>query len=463
MAHTGMYTLQGVDPVQVGAAPFDVKVVDIYNDNGDLFTPAQVAQMGGGPGGSLLLGYFSIGEAEVYRAYFSSIPKAAIGPENPEWKGNFEVAYWTAEWRGVATAYIDKVIAGGYDGVYFDVVDEYQQSWAKANAPGGAAGAEQAMADLVAYLRQYAQSKVPSFKVWANNAEELLSNNTYFNSIDGMFKENLYYSDSGSKQSSSETSYSLGQLQRMIDAHKDVIAIEYVSDPAKVADVQAKAAHDGVGYYTADIDLNGISYTGVLPGQTIHADWGDTTTTPTPTPPPPASDPVATPTPEPTPVPATPVDLVLTGTSDNDVLTGQNGNDKLSGNSGSDDLSGGAGDDWLEGGRGHDTLTGGSGLDTFVFRNASNRHSDTIVDFQPGVDKIALDHVAFANLGTPGVLADAAYWDGAGAHDRSDRIVYNPETGVITYDPDGRGSGSPVTIATVAVGTDLSHADFLVI
>ncbi len=44
-----MYVLQGVVPYEIAAAPFDVKVIDIYNDNGQLFTAAQVAQMGGGP------------------------------------------------------------------------------------------------------------------------------------------------------------------------------------------------------------------------------------------------------------------------------------------------------------------------------------------------------------------------------------------------------------------------------
>ena len=140
MPRTGMYVLQGVVPSEIAAAPFDVKVIDIYNDNGSLFSPAEVSLMGGGPGSSLLLGYFSIGEAETYRDYFNSIPDSIIGPENPQWQGNYQVAYWTQEWRAVATAYIDRVIAAGYDGVYFDVVDEYQQAWAKTNAPGGAAG-----------------------------------------------------------------------------------------------------------------------------------------------------------------------------------------------------------------------------------------------------------------------------------------------------------------------------------
>ena len=59
----GIYVLQGVVPAQIAAAPVAVKVVDLYDDNGQLFSTAQVAQMEAG--NSLLLGYFSIGEAEM--------------------------------------------------------------------------------------------------------------------------------------------------------------------------------------------------------------------------------------------------------------------------------------------------------------------------------------------------------------------------------------------------------------
>ena len=434
MALSGMYVLQGVVPSEIAAAPFDVKVVDIYNDSGRLFTSSEVSLMGGGPGGGLLLGYFSIGEAETYRDYFSSIPASIIGPENPDWAGNYQVKYWTPEWRAVATAYIDRVIAAGYDGVYFDVVDEYQQAWARNNAPGGAAGAEQAMADLVAYLRAYARAKVPTFQVWANNAEELLSNQTYFSSIDGMFKENLYYTDSGNKQPLDETQWSLDLLRSMIDAGKSVVAIEYVSDAAKVADVRAQAAADGIGYYTADLDLNGVSYTGVVdPGS----------------PPPP---PVVIVT-----------DLILTGTSANDTLNGQAGNDTLSGKGGADILKGNAGNDRLDGGNGKDTLNGGLGADTFVFHASGLRHSDTIQDFAPGVDKLALDHLVFSNLGPLGQLSSAAYCEGTRARDSSDRIIYNQATGVVYYDPDGTGRSKMVELALVTPGTDLSHTDFFVI
>jgi len=308
-----MYVLQGVDPAAVGAAPFDVKVVDIYNDNQVLFTPTQVAQMGGGPGGSLLLGYFSIGEAEDYRAYFNSIPKAALGPENPQWPGDYQVAFWTPEWKAVATAYLDNVLNAGYDGMYLDVVDEYQLAWAKANDPSG--NPAQDMANLVAYLADYAHAKNPNFEIWANNAEELLSNDTYFSHLDGMFKENLYYQDNGSKQSVSETQYSLSEMKRMLDAGKPVIAIEYVSSATKIADVEAQAARDGVGYYTADLNLNGVSLTGVVPGETIHNTWDNV------------------------------AGVTLYGTASNDTLHGNNGNDLIYAGSGNDTVYGNYGDD----------------------------------------------------------------------------------------------------------------------
>lgn len=440
MPHTGMYVLQGVVPSEVAAAPFDVKVIDIYNDAGAPFTSAQVAQMGGGPASSLLLGYFSIGEAEDYRDYFKTIPQAALGPENSQWQGNYQVAYWTPEWRAVATAYIDKMLTAGYDGVYFDVVDEYQQAWAKSHAPGGAAGAEQAMADLVAYLADYAHAKNPNFKIWANNAEELLSNNTYFSHLDGMYKENLYYSDSGSKQPASETQASLDLLQKMIGAGKDVIAIEYVSSQSAIADVQAQAAHDGVGYYTADIDLDGISYSGVLPGQYIHADWGTGTSTPPP--------------------PTVPVDLVLMGDSATNTLTGGAGNDKLYGRSGNDNLSGNAGNDRLDGGKGNDKLIGGSGADLFIFNATGSKNADKITDFEHGTDTMALDHFVFGAAGPAGGLATGAYWEGTRAHDANDHVIYNAATGTVYYDPDGTGRATQVQIATVLIGTHLDHTDF---
>jgi uncharacterized protein (TIGR01370 family) len=258
----GIYVLQGVVPAQIAAAPVGVKVIDLYDDNGILFTTVQVAQMEAG--GGLLLGYFSIGEAENYRSYFSSLPSSILGPVDPSWPGNYQVAYWTDTWKTVATNYIDQMITQGYGGAYFDVVDECERSWAKANAPGG--DAKGAMISLIQYLADYAHAKNPNFKIWVNTsgAEDLLASSTFVSTIDGAYEEELFYKNNGSPQSSANVNYNLNLLDNLVAAGKPVVAIEYISGAAKVADVEAKAAAAGIGYYVANpnLDLVGVDTEG---------------------------------------------------------------------------------------------------------------------------------------------------------------------------------------------------------
>ena len=232
-----------------------------------------------GSGGSQILGYFSLGEAENYRDYFQSLSKSIIGPVDLNWPGNYYVAYWTPEWKAVAEKAIDSMITAGYDGIYFDVLDVYYTSWAKSRD----ANAEQDMVNLVTSLKDYATSKDPNFKVWVNGAEELLDHPEYLSKIDGMFKEEVYYTDTGRKQPVSEVQYTIENLQKAIDAGKPVVTIEYVSGATKIADVHAQAARDNLGSYVGDLSLNGIDYDGVLPGQTVHPVGGGSTTLTLPT------------------------------------------------------------------------------------------------------------------------------------------------------------------------------------
>ena len=62
------------------------------------------------------------------------------------------------------------------------------------------------------------------------------------------------------------------------------------------------------------------------------------------------------------------------------------GNDTLIGGSGADHLVGLDGDDRISGGAGNDLLVGLAGSDTFVF--SGNAGMDTILTYQPGVDRI---------------------------------------------------------------------------
>lgn len=91
----------------------------------------------------------------------------------------------------------------------------------------------------------------------------------------------------------------------------------------------------------------------------------------------------------------------LLGEAGNDTLRGDAGNDTLSGGAGNDRLEGGDGNDRLEGGAGLDTLVGGAGADTFVFTSADNFRSgtDSITDFQTGVDRIDLSGLSLTYIG----------------------------------------------------------------
>ena len=132
----------------------------------------------------------------------------------------------------------------------------------------------------------------------------------------------------------------------------------------------------------------------------------------------------------------------------------------LDGGSGGDVLIGGKGKDFLDGDDGFDRLIGGAGADQFAFRSELVNNVDTIVDFQVGVDKIALSHCVFTLDGDT-VSADQ-FHVGAAAADGNDHIVYNPNTGALFYDADGNGSGAAIHFATLAKHLALTHDDFLV-
>jgi Ca2+-binding RTX toxin-like protein len=162
--------------------------------------------------------------------------------------------------------------------------------------------------------------------------------------------------------------------------------------------------------------------------------------------------------------------LTLIGNAGANALTGTNYNDSIVGGAGKDVITGGAGADDIYGGLGSDTLTGGDGQDYFVFDTAPNASSnkDTITDFMPNIDKIALSKSIFQGLSFTDVLNTADFFSSPTAvkgNDASDRLVYNTKTGALYYDADGNGSVAAVQIAVIGstIHPQLTHSDFLFI
>ena len=147
--------------------------------------------------------------------------------------------------------------------------------------------------------------------------------------------------------------------------------------------------------------------------------------------------------------------LVLLGTTQS--LNG-------AGNSLDNEIFGNAGNNRLAGWAGNDTVTGGAGLDTFIFNTALNAATnvDTITDFSVADDTIRLDDAIFTAIGPVGTLAAAAFTIGAAATTAAHRIVYNSETGTLTYDSNGSAAGGATQFAILDTGLALTNADFLI-
>jgi len=144
-------------------------------------------------------------------------------------------------------------------------------------------------------------------------------------------------------------------------------------------------------------------------------------------------------------------------------MSGNDGADRLAGAGGNDTLSGGAGHDRLAGGLGQDRLSGGSGADTFLFdsRVQANVH-DVVTDFAAG-DRISLSHAAFTALGDTGRLDADAFHLGRTAADAEDRILYDRDSGRLSYDSDGTGDHAARIIARLNGDPHLAAVDIWVV
>lgn len=63
----------------------------------------------------------------------------------------------------------------------------------------------------------------------------------------------------------------------------------------------------------------------------------------------------------------------LSGSAHDDILIGNNANNHIYGGNGDDEISGGHGDDYLDGGIGDDTLIGGDGNDIYIIDNQNDK------------------------------------------------------------------------------------------
>jgi Ca2+-binding RTX toxin-like protein len=137
----------------------------------------------------------------------------------------------------------------------------------------------------------------------------------------------------------------------------------------------------------------------------------------------------------------------------------------LTGNSSGNVVRGNYGNNVIAGAGGNDELIGLGGLDSFRFDTTLNAATnvDVVSDFNVDDDTILLDQDIFSTGLGLGEISAGEFVIGTQALDGNDRIIYDPNTGALSYDNDSAGGNAAVQFATLSPGLALTYLDFLIV
>ena len=267
------YWLQNASPEAIAKSGFDLIVMDYSRDGSDerAYTREEIEMIK--RAGIIPVAYISIGEAEDYRFYWNegwkTKPPEWLGPENPDWPGDYAVKYWSDEWKEIVFEYLDKIIAQGFSGVYLDKVDEfefwaghgYNENWT----------AKQ-MIEFILEIANYTRSKAgKDFIIIPQNGERLLlyDGGRLLDVISGWASEDVFYDGLEPSPWGNEK---VPLLDRVVKAGKVVLAVDYVDDGtrgeedlARILDFIEKARKRGYIPYAAFEDRK-LDRLDVIPG-----------------------------------------------------------------------------------------------------------------------------------------------------------------------------------------------------
>lgn len=259
-ARSWHYQLANVDIDKIAATESDVVVVD-YAIAGVPLTPEQVARLKVRPDGKrrIILSYLSVGEGEEKRFYWHSewTTDPASRPSwikinNCAWPGAWAVRFWQDGWKDIVyrapESYLKRIIGQGFDGVYLDRVDMFE------DYPGIAderPRADREMIALVAELAATGRALKPGFIVVPNNGVGLLAERDFRRAIDGIGMEELLYSEkaTGVRNAEYDIRQRIALLTKLQWEYKPVFLLEYLNAREQIA--AAKAELDALGIVSA--------------------------------------------------------------------------------------------------------------------------------------------------------------------------------------------------------------------
>lgn len=191
-------------------------------------------------GAATLLAYVSIGEAESYRSYWRSswdgAPPSWLGPENPDWAGNFKVRYWHADWREIVLDEVATICDQGFDGLYADIIDAYYY-WSEEEGEIGSEDAATRMLDLMAWIAEAGQEACgDGFLLVPQNGafvgDDAADDPRYFALTSAIGVEDVFFPPDDGQWMDAPYGPDPERLDRLATFEVPVLSVEYVSDLA---------------------------------------------------------------------------------------------------------------------------------------------------------------------------------------------------------------------------------------
>ena len=253
-------------------------VLDPTYGNDVKWSPADLDTIREARPGRKIIAYISIGEAEDYRPYWkkewlkngkpTNAAPAWLGEENPDWKGNFRVKYWHPDWQATMLPAIDSAMAQGFDGVYLDIVDAFEnwefdgKDWIDDRPnPDTKQTYREDMVGWIKTIAASARAKNPAALVIPQNASQLLEHDDFLATISAIGIEDLF-TNGNKKQSASHTREVLANLKPLTAAGKPALVIEYPAKQERQAASQKLAKENHLTWLITDRNLTTLGTSG---------------------------------------------------------------------------------------------------------------------------------------------------------------------------------------------------------
>jgi cysteinyl-tRNA synthetase len=238
------------------AAPHEAAVIDLARDGGDdYFTAEEITALK--DSGKTVYAYFTMGSIETYRPEYPAVTEAGLLLNHwPDWPDEYFVQYWDPQWWDlVMRPRLDQAAAAGFDGVYLDVPNAYEEI-DLALVPGETRETlAQKMADLVIAADAHAAG---GLQILVQNSPELREFRGYVDAIDGIGIEELYFLDTDVPCTEAWCAENLDNTRALRDAGKIILAVDYAAEAANLAAACAHYAEEHFAGAVAGVDLDAI-------------------------------------------------------------------------------------------------------------------------------------------------------------------------------------------------------------